>query len=123
MTEPRLFTGDCLTVPWTTKRNAWIPDPPANISFMGRKWDKAAAELGFNPPITPRNAAHLKELQSEWAFQRYWGDRFGMMYDQSEDDAVAIVWALPRTAHLTQTALRWAGWRILDSWHHAFRQG
>jgi hypothetical protein len=90
---------------------------------MGRKWDNAAAELGFAPPLPPRSKEHLRELQSEFAFQRYWGERFGMMYDQSEDDAVAFVWALPRTAHLTQTALRWAGWRILDSWHHVFGQG
>lgn len=118
-----LHASDCLIAPWASRRNAWITDPPANIAFMGRKWDKAAAELGFVPPLPPRSKEHLRELQSEFSFQRYWGERFGMMYDQSEDDAVAFVWALPRTAHLTQTALRWAGWRILDSWHHAFGQG
>jgi hypothetical protein len=120
--SPRLFTGDCLTAPWTSRRNAWICDPPANIGFM-RAWDKTAPDKAFTPPLPPRSNAHLREPQSEYAFQRYWGERFGMMYDQSEDDAVAIVWALPRTAHLTQTALRWAGWRILDSWHHVFGQG
>jgi hypothetical protein len=67
--------------------------------------------------------AWIRELKSEYAFELYWGERFRMMFDQSEDDAVAFVWALPRTAHLTQTALRWAGWRILDSWHHVFGQG
>jgi hypothetical protein len=118
-----LHTSDCLIAPWASKRNAWITDPPANIGFMGRKWDKHLAEQGLTPPIPPRSKEHLRELQSEFAFQRYWGARFGMMYDQSEDDAVAFVWALPRTAHLTQTALRWAGWRILDSWHHVFGQG
>jgi hypothetical protein len=118
-----LYTGDCLTVPWQSKRNAWVCDPPANIAFMGRKWDLHASELGFAPPLPPRSKEHLRELQSEFAFQRYWGERFALMFDQSEDDAVAFVWALPRTAHLTQTALRWAGWRILDSWHHVFGQG
>ena len=49
-----LHTGDCLTMPWSSKRNAWVTDPPANIAFMGRKWDKAAAELGFVPPLPPR---------------------------------------------------------------------
>lgn len=118
-----LHAGDCLVAPWRSKRDAWITDPPANISFMGRKWDKFLADQGFVPPLPPRSKEHLRELQSEFAFQRYWGERFGMMFDQSEDDAVAFVWALPRTAHLTQTALRWSGWRILDSWHHAFGQG
>lgn len=118
-----LHTGDCLTAPWRSKRNAWFPDTPALVKFMGREWDWMAPDASYIPPLSPRNKKHLIELQREWAFQRYWGERFGMMYDQSEDDAVAFVWALPRTAHLTQTALRWAGWRILDSWHHAFGQG
>lgn len=90
-----LHAGDCLVAPWRSKRDAWITDPPANISFMGRKWDKFLADQGFTPPIPPRSKAHLRELQSEFAFQRYWGERFGMMYDQSDDDAVAFVWALP----------------------------
>jgi len=121
-----LEIGDCL--PYLLagafhKRNAWICDPPANIAFMGRKWDRHAAHAEFVPYIKPRSSAHLRELQSEHAFKTYWGERFAAMYDGSEDDAIAIVWAMPRTINLTMDALKAAGWQVFDVINHAFGTG
>jgi len=121
-----LEIGDCL--PYLLagafhKRNAWICAPPANIAFMGRKWDRHAAHAEFVPYIKPRSSAHLRELQSEHAFKTYWGERFAAMYDASEDDAIAIIWAMPRTINLTMDALKAAGWQVFDVINHAFGTG
>jgi hypothetical protein len=118
-----IHQGDCLTALQSIrKRHAWVTDPPANIGFMGRKWDKADPVREWRPAYA-HPSADLRELQSEEAFVRYWGERFGAMNDLTEDDGVAIVWALPRTQHLTQTALRYAGWKVPFVFSHLHGQG
>jgi hypothetical protein len=118
-----IHQGDCLTALQSIrKRHAWVTDPPANIGFMGRKWDKADPIREWRPAYM-HPSADLRELQSEEAFVRYWAERFGAMNDLTEDDGVAIVWALPRTQHLTQTALRYAGWKVPFVFSHLHGQG
>lgn len=118
-----IHLGDCLTaLQCLTRRHAWVTDPPANIGFMGRKWDKASA-AGLWQPRYVHPSANLTELRSDNEFTEYWAERFGMMNDLTEDDGVAIVWALPRTQHLTQAALRYAGWKVPFVFDHIFGQG
>jgi hypothetical protein len=118
-----IHLGDCLTaLQCITKRHAWVTDPPANIGFMGRKWDKASA-AGLWQPRYVHPSANLSELRSDNEFTEYWAERFGMMNDLTLDDGVAIVWALPRTQHLTQAALRYAGWKVPFVFDHLFGQG
>jgi hypothetical protein len=118
-----IHQGDCLTtLASIRKRHAWVTDPPANIGFMGRKWDKADPIREWRPAYM-HPSADLRELQSEEAFIRYWAERFGAMNNLTEDDGVAIVWALPRTQHLTQTALRYAGWKVPFVFSHLHGQG
>jgi DNA modification methylase len=115
--------GDCLNaIASIQKRHTWVTDPPANIGFMGRKWDKASGAGTWQPRYV-HPSANLNDLRSDNEFIEYWAERFGAMNDLTEDDGVAIVWALPRTQHLTQTALRYAGWKVPFVFSHLHGQG
>lgn len=124
MTEQRIVLGDCLDV-FANERNipAFVSDPPANIEFMGRSWDGSEPALDYAPMIPARDKAHLRELQIEHSFSRYWAKRYAMAYDIADQHAVNIVWTLPRTSHQTANALRAAGWRIKDNLVHLFGTG
>ena len=124
MTEQRIILGDCLDA-FANERNvpAFVSDPPANIEFMGRSWDGSEPELDYVPMIPARDKAHLRELQIEHSFSRYWAKRYAMAYDIADQHAVNIVWTLPRTSHQTANALRAAGWRIKDNLVHLFGTG
>jgi hypothetical protein len=116
--------GDCLDV-FANERNvpAFVSDPPANIGFMGRSWDGSEPALDYVPMIPARDKAHLREMQIEHSFSRYWAKRYAMAYDIADQHAVNIVWTLPRTSHQTANALRAAGWRIKDNLVHLFGTG
>lgn len=124
MSTQRIILGDCLDV-FANERNvpAFVSDPPANIGFMGRSWDKAHPAEDYVPILPPRDKAHLRELQREHAFVKYWATRYSMAYDIADKHAVNIVWTLPRTSYQTATALRAAGWTIKDTLVHLFGSG
>ena len=122
--QQRIILGDCLDV-FANERNvpAFVSDPPANIAFMGRSWDRAHPVDDYVLPCTPRSKAHDRELRSEESFIRYWSTRYAMGYDIADQHATAIIWTLPRTSYQTATALRRAGWDIKDNLVHLFGTG
>ena len=124
MTNQRILLGDCLDV-LADQRNvpAIVADPPANIAFMGRSWDRAHPVDDYVLPCVPRSKAHERELRSEESFIRYWAERYAMGYDIADQHATAIIWTLPRTSYQTATALRRAGWDIRDNLVHLFGTG
>lgn len=124
MIRQTILQGDCLDV-LANERNvpAIVADPPANIAFMGRSWDRAHPCDDYVLPCTPRSKAHERELRSEESFIRYWATRYAMAYDIADQHATAIIWTLPRTSYQTATALRRAGWDIRDNLVHLFGTG
>lgn len=120
-----ILPGDCLDVfkALPFRPQAIVADPPAGIGFMGRKWDKHSPHAAYTPPIEARSKKHLRELQERHAFVIYWAARFAAAYDACEDDATALIWALPRTSDWTAEALRLAGWAIVDVITHHFGSG
>jgi len=124
MTSQKILLGDCLDV-LANERNvpAIVADPPANIAFMGRLWDRAHPCNDYVLPCTPRSKAHERELRSEESFIRYWSQRYAMAYDIADQHATAIIWTLPRTSYQTATAMRRAGWDIRDNLVHLFGTG
>lgn len=122
--QQKILLGDCLDV-LANEHNvpAIVADPPANIAFMGRSWDRAHPCNDYVLPCTPRSKAHERELRSEESFIRYWSLRYAMAYDIADQHAVAIIWTLPRTSYQTATAMRRAGWDIRDSLVHLFGTG
>jgi DNA modification methylase len=106
MTNWEVITGDCLDVLRGMADNsidAIVTDPPAGIAFMGKEWDKH------------------KGGRSQWI---EW-----MTAVMSECSRVlkpgghALVWALPRTAHWTATAVEDAGLEIREKCYHIFGSG
>ena len=124
MTNQRILLGDCLDV-LADQRNvpAIVADPPANIGFMGRSWDKAHPVEDFALSMPARSKEHERELRRDESFIRYWATRYAMAYDIADKHAVNIVWTLPRTSYQTATALRRAGWDIRDNLVHLFGTG
>lgn len=124
MSRQRIILGDCLDVlGGLTGQGAVVSDPPANIGFMGRDWDKAHPATDFILPRAPRSKKHERELRQEEAFIRYWTERFAMAYDVCDQHAVSFTWTLPRTSYQTAAALRRAGWEIKDEIKHLFGTG
>lgn len=80
-----------------------VTDPPAGIKFMGAEWDS-------NKGGRDRWIAWLTEI-------------FVEIRRVAKPGAHAIVWALPKTAHWTTTAIENAGWEIRDVAVHLFGQG
>ena len=124
MTNKRILLGDCLDVLGHLRNvPAIVADPPANIAFMGRSWDRAHPCNDYVLPCVPRSKAHERELRSEESFIRYWYERYAMAYDIADQHATAIIWTLPRTSYQTATAMRRAGWYIQDNLVHLFGTG
>jgi site-specific DNA-methyltransferase (adenine-specific) len=101
-----LRTGDCLNVFGREEDesfDAFVCDPPAGASFMSRKWDTDHGGRG------------------RWI--AFWAERFAVMKRKAKPGAYALIWALPRTAHWTATALEDGGWTIQDTIVHVFGQG
>lgn len=124
MAKQQILLGDCLDVLGHLRNvPAIVADPPANISFMGRSWDRAHPVDDYVLPCVPRSKAHERELRSEESFIRYWATRYAMAYDIADQHATAIIWTLPRTSYQTATAMRRAGWTIQDNLVHLFGTG
>lgn len=120
----RIIQGDCADVfKAHTGFGAIVADIPSFMKFMGRKWDISAPDLSYVPPIPPRSKKHLRELQERHTFVKYWGARLAVAYDACDDDAVALIWAIPKQVDATMEAMRLAGWRIADTITHLFGQG
>lgn len=80
-----------------------VTDPPAGISFMGKEWD------------------HHKGGRKEWVawLESVMRECLRVL----KPGAHGLVWALPRTAHWTATALEDAGFEIRDCITHLFGSG
>ncbi len=76
-----------------------ITDPPAGISFMGKKWDSSKDFIGKMTGIYRECLRIMKP------------------------GAHGLVWAIPRTSHWTATALELAGFEIRDQICHLFGSG
>lgn len=120
----QLHEGDCLEVFRGVRGlGALTSDLPGGIGFMGRAWDRPPRGEGHRSSITPRSRVHERALQDRDAFVAYWAERLAVGYDACRDDAVALIWALPRTAGWTSRAMEDAGWRVVDVVSHLFGQG
>ena len=80
-----------------------VTDPPAGISFMGKKWD------------------HDKGGRDKWIdwFQSVMSEVHRVL----KPGGHAVVWALPRTSHWTATGIENAGFEIRDVINHIFGSG
>lgn len=102
----RLYEGDALDVLRTIDTNsvgALVTDPPAGINFMNRPFD---SDRGGRRQWV----AWLAEIMAE-------------ALRVTKPGGHGVVWALPRTAHWTATALEDAGWEIRDKFAHLFGSG
>lgn len=80
-----------------------ITDPPVGIGFMGKKWD------------------HHRGGREKWI--DYMSVRFAEALRIIKPGGLAIVWALPRTAHWTACAIEDAGWFIDTKMYFLFGGG
>jgi len=80
-----------------------VTDPPASISFMGKRWD---SDRGGRGPWTEWLSGIMREALRV-----------------CKPGAWALVWALPRRSHWTAMAVEDAGWEIRDIFHAAFGTG
>jgi len=102
----KIIQGDSLEKLKTIKENSidsLVTDPPAGISFMGKKWD--ADNGGSKEWIT-----WLESIMIE-------------VKRVLKPGAHGLVWAIPRTSHWTATALEQAGFEIRDVITHLFGSG
>ncbi|MCR4330970.1 MAG: site-specific DNA-methyltransferase [Patescibacteria group bacterium] len=83
--------------------HACVTDPPAGISFMGKKWD---SDKGGRDQWIAWLAGIMSEVKRTLMPGGY-----------------AIVWALPRTSHWTARAVEDSGLEIRDICHYAFGSG
>jgi site-specific DNA-methyltransferase (adenine-specific) len=100
-----IYQGDCLEVMRGLEANsidALVTDPPAGISFMGKKFDTFESHDHF-----------IQEMKVI----------FRECLRVMKPGAHGFVWALPRTSHLTATALDLAGFEIRDVVNHIFGSG
>lgn len=98
--------GDCLEVLRTLPSDSLdslVTDPPAGIAFMGKDWDKD------------------KGGRAEWV--AWMTDVMRECLRVLKPGAHGLVWALPRTAHWTATALEDAGFEVRDCVTHLFGTG
>lgn len=101
-----LYRGDCAELESVVARgsvDAIITDPPAGISFMGKKWD------------------HDKGGRDQWIAAL--AALFKPAFASLKPGAHAFVWAIPRTSHWMAMALELAGFQIRDVHHHIFGTG
>lgn len=101
-----LYPGDCVEIlrQWPEACiDAVVTDPPAGISFMGKKWDSD------------------KGGRDEWI--AWFADVSKEMLRVLKPGAHGFVWALPRTSHWTATGLEDGGFEIRDINHHLFGTG
>jgi hypothetical protein len=106
LTDWQVITGDGLEVMRgmpDCSIDAVVTDPPAGIAFMGKEWDR-------------HKGGRVQWV--EWMT--------GVMSECSrvlKPGGHALVWALPRTAHWTATAVEDAGFEIREKVYYLFGQG
>lgn len=101
-----IHLGDCLTVMRTMPSesiDSVVTDPPAAVSFMGKKWD------------------HNKGGRTQWV--AWMTEVMQECYRLLKPGAWIVVWSLPRTCHWTGWAIEDAGFRITDQLAHVFASG
>lgn len=108
MSDYKVIVGDCIEVLKTLDDNsidAMVTDPPAGVSFMGKKWDDD------------------KGGRRQWV--AWLAEIMGEALRVLKPGAHAVVWSLPRTSHWTGWALEDAGFEIRDCGQvfHAFGSG
>jgi DNA modification methylase len=101
-----IYHGNCaelgsVTAPRSV--DAIVTDPPAGISFMGKKWDR--------------------DHGGRDAWIAAMADLFRPSFVALKPGAYAFVWAIPRTSHWTAMALEHAGFAIRDIHHHCHATG
>jgi DNA modification methylase len=123
-----LHHGDCLTVLKTLKANSIdtvISDPPAGISFMGKKWDNKTGYIArTDKGLQFLECGELLGLEP-WAagFVAFMIDVLVETYRVMKPGAMCLIWALPRTADLTGLAMRVAGLEPRNVITHIFGSG
>jgi site-specific DNA-methyltransferase (adenine-specific) len=80
-----------------------VTDPPAGISFMGKKWDSNKGG---------------RDVWIDWLFTI-----MSQCYRVLKPGGHLLVWALPRTSHWTAFAIEDAQFEIRDIVHHHFGNG
>jgi DNA modification methylase len=106
MSDTTFLLGDSLDIlsTWSDSCvDSIVTDPPAGISFMGKKWDS--------------NKGGSKEW-IEW-MSNVAAECLRVM----QPGGHALVWAIPRTSHWTATAWESAGWEVRDRISHVFGTG
>ncbi len=101
-----IHNGDCLEVLKSLGADSidsLVTDPPAGISFMGKKWDSD------------------KGGRDQWV--SWMTDVMRECLRVMKPGAHGLVWAIPRTAHWTMTALENAGFEVRDVVTHLFGTG
>lgn len=121
--------------------DAIIVDPPCGIAFMGKDWDNFNGK-GPSQVKSPfmQNMAERRENHEGWSPSYFVGrgqtvkestkarDAFVSFLTETMAEALrvlkpgghALVWALPRTAHWTATAVEDAGFEVRDVISHYF---
>lgn len=102
----RLFHSDCLSALRELpdgSLDSLVTDPPAGISMMNAAWD---SDKGGRAQWV----AWMTEVMRE-------------CLRVLKPGAHGLVWALPRTAHWTATALENAGFEVLNKVYHLFGTG
>ena len=102
----KVICGDALEVLKTFEDNSFhsmVTDPPAGISFMGKKWDsnKGGRDVWIK---------WLTEIMRE-------------AHRVLKPGAHILVWALPRTSYWTATAVEDAGFEVREIVSHIFGSG
>lgn len=100
-----IVLGDCREVLAAMESNSvdsLVTDPPAGISFMGKKWDSYEGVSGFHDFLFGVLAECLRVMKP---------------------GAYGLVWSLPRTSHHTGMALERAGFEVRDCVYHLFGTG
>ena len=127
-----LHLGDCFDVLRTMPDacvDSVVTDPPAGIAFMGKEWDdfrraRNEADVGRDS-IGGRMSAHAPEIgrRSRAAFIAWLTEIMRECLRCLKPGGHALIWALPRTAHWTATAVEDAGFEIRDVVAHMFGTG
>ena len=122
-----IFLGDCLDVMKGMRENSVdtvVTDPPAGISFMGKKWDnKTNYEPRTERGITV--LAAFSDLLESWeaGFLAFIVDYAVLALRVAKPGAMNLTWAIPRTSDLVKMGLRLGGWEVKNSFYHCFGSG
>lgn len=106
MSSAEIIHSDCLEAMEQMEDNSVdtvITDPPAGISFMGKKWD---SDKGGRDEWIAWLTSVLEEC-----------------YRVMKPGGALLIWSIPRTSHWTGTAVENAGFRIIDVIQHVFGSG